>query len=108
MLKNLKILRKERKISQLKLAVAMGISQQSINKYENHDVQPDIETLKRFADYFYTSIDYLVGYTDIRGKIRSPEAFYVGADEIRIIEEYRNMNTLQRDCLNLLLKAFSE
>ena len=45
MLVNLKKLREEASVSQKALAEAVGVSQQSINKYENHNIEPDIETL---------------------------------------------------------------
>lgn len=64
MLENLKLLRSAAGISQKALAEAIGISQQSINKYENHNIEPDIATLSRIADYFHVSIDYLVGRTN--------------------------------------------
>lgn len=60
MLYHLKKLRMERNITQKMLADAIGVSQQSINKYENHNIEPDIETLVRLANYFDTSVDYLV------------------------------------------------
>lgn len=47
----------------------MSLSQQSINKYENHGVEPDIDTLIKLADYFNTSVDYLIGHTNINHKI---------------------------------------
>lgn len=59
MVKNLKKLRAEYGISQQQLADVIGVSQQSINKFENHNVEPDIETLGAMADYFNVSIDYL-------------------------------------------------
>lgn len=62
MIKNLKALRKEYNISQQQLANIIGVSQQSINKYENHNVEPDIETLKAIATFFNTTIDFLVGF----------------------------------------------
>ena len=62
MVERLKKLRTEFNISQQQLADVIGVSQQSINKYENHNVEPDIETLKAMANYFNVSIDYLVGY----------------------------------------------
>ena len=62
MVERLKELRTEFNISQQQLADVIGVSQQSINKYENHNVEPDIETLKAMANYFNVSIDYLVGY----------------------------------------------
>ena len=45
MIKNLKLLRNRRCISQQALAAAVGVSQQSINKYENHNIEPDTKTL---------------------------------------------------------------
>ena len=64
MIKNLKALRKEYNISQQQLANIIGVSQQSINKYENHNVEPDIETLKTIATFFNTTIDFLVGFDE--------------------------------------------
>ena len=61
MLPNLKLLRKEYHISQQALADAIQVSQPSINKYENHNIEPEIAVLKRMADYFNTSIDFIVG-----------------------------------------------
>ena len=63
-LENLRKLRQERNLSQRALANLMGISQQSINKYETGKTQPDINMLMTLAEFFHTSIDYLVGYTD--------------------------------------------
>lgn len=62
----LKKLRKERKISQLKLALDLNMNQNTISRYENMERQADYSTLIRFADYFNVSIDYLLGRTDKR------------------------------------------
>ena len=62
----LKELRKERKISQLKLAFDLNMNQNTISRYENLERQADYDTLIRFADYFGVSIDYLLGRTDNR------------------------------------------
>ena len=60
----LKELRKERNISQLKLALDLNMNQNSISRYENMEREADYETLIKFADYFDISIDYLLGRTD--------------------------------------------
>lgn len=52
MLPNLKLLRKEYHISQQALADAIQVSQPSINKYENHNIEPEIAVLKRMAALF--------------------------------------------------------
>ena len=64
MVKNLRKLRKEMRLSQQVVAAKLGISQQSVNKYENHSVEPDIATLIAMADLFQVSVDYLIGRTD--------------------------------------------
>ena len=60
----LKKLRKERKISQLKLALDLNMNQNTISRYENLERQADYETLIRFADYFGVTLDYLLGRTE--------------------------------------------
>lgn len=60
----LKELRKKRGISQLKLALDLHMSQNSISRYETGVRQADYATLIRFADYFDVSLDYLLERTD--------------------------------------------
>ena len=60
----LKILRKEKGISQLKLALELNTSQNTISRYETGEREPGINELIKIADYFDVSIDYLVGRTD--------------------------------------------
>ena len=60
----LKELRKNRGISQLKLASDMNMNQNTVSRYENMEREADYETLIRFADYFNVSIDYLLERTD--------------------------------------------
>ena len=60
----LKQLRKQRKISQLKLAMDLGMNQNSISRYETGEREADYATLIRLADYFNVSIDYLLERTN--------------------------------------------
>ena len=62
----LKTLRKERNVSQLKLALDLNMNQNSISRYETGEREADYETLIQFADYFDVSLDYLLGRTDKR------------------------------------------
>ncbi len=64
-------LRKSRSITQEQLADALGISSQSVSKWETGATLPDISLLPALADYFDVSIDYLfhgesVTYGDLR------------------------------------------
>lgn len=60
----LKELRKARGISQLKLAMDLGMNQNSISRYESGAREADYRTLIALADYFNVSIDYLLERTD--------------------------------------------
>ena len=64
----LKELRKQKNISQLKLAIDLNMSQNTISRYENGEREPGINELIRIANYFNVSIDYLVGRKDKPGE----------------------------------------
>ncbi len=60
----LKQLRKQRGLSQLRLAMELGTNQNSISRYESGEREADYRMLIRIADYFGVSIDYLLERTD--------------------------------------------
>ena len=106
MLENLKKLRSEAGISQKLLADSVGVSQQSINKYENHNIEPDIETMIRIADHFNTSVDYLIGRSDTRRQAGPVQAYELNAEESSIIEEYRTLSPKQRACIRTVMSSY--
>lgn len=57
-------LRKSRKLTQTQIADLFCLTQASINKYEHGSATPSIETLRRYADYFDVSMDYIFARTD--------------------------------------------
>ena len=60
----LKILREQRHLSQVFLGMELGMSQNTISRYETGAREADYDTLIAFADYFQVSIDYLLGRTE--------------------------------------------
>jgi len=58
---NLKKLRNERNLTQENLADFLGVSFQTISKWERGDVYPDIATLPDIAKFFNISTDELLG-----------------------------------------------
>ncbi len=60
----LKEIRKSRGISQLKMALDLNTSQNTISRYETGEREPGIVELIKIADYFNVSIDYLLERTD--------------------------------------------
>ena len=106
MLENLKALREAAAVSQKQLADAIGVSQQSINKYENHNIEPDIGTLIRIADYFDTSVDYLVGHTTIRRKIEQTASYELNEEEAKVMNGFRKLPKKQKACISIVIDSF--
>ena len=86
----LKYLREKAGLSQDDLAKMISCAQQTIGSYETGRTQPDFETLYKLATIFNTSVDYLIGYTDIKTPYMKAEiepseykdAFVEGFDQL--------------------------
>ena len=74
--------------------------QQSINKYENQNVEPDISTLIKIADYFSTTVDYLVGRTE---SMDGAESIVLTHDEHLVISGYRFLNDEEKQIVRLVI-----
>ena len=63
-MKNLKKLRDKLNITQVRLSVAIEVSQETISAYEAGKALPSAETLIKMANFLNTSVDYLLDLTD--------------------------------------------
>lgn len=108
MLPNLKRLRKEYGVSQQLLADVLGVSQQSVNQYENHSTEPDLATLAQMADYFNTSIDFLVGRTQERKPGDAAVPFQLSTEEAKMLGQYRRLQAKEQLCIRSLLQILNE
>lgn len=60
----MKELRESIGISQAVLAERINATQSSVNRYENGQSPPPLDYLRRFADFFDVSLDYIFCRTD--------------------------------------------
>lgn len=104
MLKNLKLLRTKLGISQKQLADAIGVSQQSINKYENHDVEPDIAIMISLSEFFSVSVDYLIGHTDVERLIEPLEKYDLNKKEKALLDGYRLLNKSEKQIIDFIIQ----
>ena len=100
MVKNLKELRARVGVSQQTLASVLGVSQQAVNKYENHNAEPDIKTLIAMADFFDTSVDYLIGRTDKEGNSVNASRYSI------LVSEYKRLTEKEKQCVNAVIETF--
>ncbi|MBQ8444679.1 MAG: helix-turn-helix transcriptional regulator, partial [Clostridia bacterium] len=59
---DLKSLRKSKNMTQEQVAQAIGISRANYGRYELQQVEPNIETLIKIADFYKVTLDELVGH----------------------------------------------
>ena len=64
----LKMIRKERKFNQLKVAMDLNISREALSHYESGKREPSLEMLKRLSEYFNVSIDFLINGKEFEKK----------------------------------------
>lgn len=72
-------LRKKRGLSQYKLADELGFSRGQIANYEQGKREPDFETLKKLAEYFNVTTDYLLGRETERVEIKNKDGYVIAA-----------------------------
>ena len=74
--------------------------------YENQITEPDITTLINLADYFNTSVDYLIGNTNNPQKPGKYIEEALSEDELEHIRLFRCMPEHMQDLINQLMIEF--
>lgn len=59
-------LREDKELNQTQFAKTLGMSQTGYSKYETGENDIPTEILIKMADYYETSIDYILGRTNIK------------------------------------------
>lgn len=93
-LSNLKKLRETKNITQVKLSVDLGVSQELISRYELGSSFPQPQMLIKLANYFNCSVDYLLGLTDISTPINILTS---NLENLKATELYNKYNSLSNE-----------
>ena len=75
----------------------LNVSQKTISAYENGKSEPSIATLKQLADIFDTSVDYLIGYTDIRQPLDKIAQSELTKDECELLNGFRSLSSKEQN-----------
>ena len=93
--KNIKLYRKERKITQSELAELLFISPQMVSRYENNSAAPDVATLAKICSVFHISMDTLCGFDST-------------AKDKRIDRLYEKYSQNTQDDFSTLIKKYDD
>jgi transcriptional regulator with XRE-family HTH domain len=103
---NLKRLREENHLTQEELANNLGLKRYNISDWEQGRTQPDIDSIKKLADYFQVSTDYLLGKSDIRNINNENEDYRIAFDDIG--KDYAELEDSEKDMIKTMIKAFKD
>lgn len=92
--------RERKNLRQTQVKAQTGINNKTLSGYENGVSEPDLDTLKRLAELYEVTVDWLTGMTESR----TPPGG--GAEDIdkQILQELRRISEEDREYLFGLLK----
>lgn len=101
----IKVLREKSGIIQEILAAELGITQQMLSKYEKDVTVIKVDILKKLAEYFNVTTDYLLGLSDVKrdltGQIKFNETLDAYYD---MIEVYKKLDKYDQELIWSLLQ----
>ena len=101
-MKRIKTLRDERRMSQQRLAIELNVTQAMISKYELGLSEPDIATIRRLAELFGVSADYLLELSDDKTGISS---YGLSDTEKNVLFGFKRLDELQKAKLQAYLQG---
>lgn len=63
-LKRIRDLREDNDLTQAEIAKILNVTQRTYSRYENDDRSIPLEQLVKLAEFYHTSVDYLLNRTD--------------------------------------------
>lgn len=95
-MENLKAIRERKNITQVRLSMEIGVSQETISAYESGKAMPSIETLCRMADFFNVSTDYLLDRTAVPYSVKDICLEGLNNEETELITHFRQLGKINR------------
>ncbi|WP_144362799.1 helix-turn-helix transcriptional regulator [Mediterraneibacter gnavus] len=101
----IKTLREKRGLIQAILATELGITQQTLSKYEKDVNIIKIDVLKRLAEYFNVTTDYLLGLSDVKRDLTGQLKISETLDEYYdLIEVYKKLDRYDQELVWSILQ----
>lgn len=94
-MERLRELREAKRMTQLSLGMTLDVAQETISGYEIGRAEPNIDMLIKLANALDTSIDYLLGRTDVRAFDRFSRSD-LNNDELELLSAFRKMPEAKR------------
>lgn len=90
--------REKKRLSQVEVYRRTGINNKTLSRYENDGTEPDADSLKKLAELYEVSVDFLLGVEN--REVRNYDPFLEA-----IKEKYPDVNVDDPDIRRKLMKA---
>jgi len=89
-------LRESKGMTQLRLSLELGVTQETISAYETGKHNISMKTLIQMSEIFNASLDYIMARSNSRENIRKSD---LTVQEIEIISGFRNLSHIKQEKL---------
>ena len=90
----IKELREEKKMTQLRLSMELDVAQETVSAYETGRHYPSVETLIKMSELFHSSLDYILGLSEIRLPVKKDA---LPKEEAAALSLFRTLNKVQKE-----------
>lgn len=102
----IKQLREKRGMIQERLAAELGITQQMLSKYERDVSFIKVDVLKKMAEYFNVTTDYLLGISDVKRDLQRQMKMNETLDEYYdLVEVYKELDPYDQEMIWSIIQA---
>lgn len=94
---NLKNIRKSKDLLQIKVAIDLNVTQETISSYETGRVLPSSEMLIKLAEYYNTSIDYLLCRTNYNFPINDLKPNNISDNDFELLVNINKLSNINKE-----------
>ena len=97
-MENLTRIRESHGLSKYALSKTLGVSDVAILRLEQGKTKPSVKMLKRLADYFGVTTDYLLGR----------ESSVISEEDRQMLERINSLTTVQKNAVKKMIDTFAK
>lgn len=98
-------LREEQHMTQVRLSIELGVSQETVSAYEKGKHYPSVSTLIQLSQLFHVSCDYILGLSDCR-YADFPSS--LSAQEQKLLSNYQQLSEIKQGKLLAYLDGLTD
>jgi len=101
----IKELRDEKNMTQIRLSIELGVSQETVSAYEIGKHYPSVKSLMLMAELFGVSMDYIMGISTVRNAVLEEG---LPDSEVKLLRLYRQLDKLKKEKTYAYMQGLSD